>query len=434
VNRTKKYGEFNRAGKFVVYLVTREYRAKNNWSLLEAADIAKRNNKKLIVVCLIDREKDLLNNVQLPFLIKGILELKNDLKKNNISLYVLEQLEPKSLNEIVNFHLIFHLVTDFSALKKIRKFVDKIRIKLSVSVVDSHNIVPYFTASEKQEYGAYTIRPKIKKQLSTYLTAFPSLTKFPANNYLQVPDSFEEYKDGKKNMFEGGRNEALKILENFIHSKIENYYELRNNPVLNYISNLSPYLHFGFICAQEIVLQIEEINCNQESKNSFLEELIIRKELSDNFCFYNKNYDSFLGLHPWAQQTLNNHRNDRREYIYSFEEFEKATTHDFLWNAAQKQLLREGKIHGYMRMYWAKKILEWSSAPEEAFETSIRLNDGYAIDGIDPNGYTGIAWSVGGIHDRAWKERAVFGKIRYMNYNGCKRKFDVKKYIERYVQ
>ena len=163
-----------------------------------------------------------------------------------------------------------------------------------------------------------------------------------------------------------------------------------------------------------------------------MEELIVRKELADNFCEYEENYDYFEGFHPWAQKTLNEHRNDKREYLYTSEEFEDAKTHDQLWNAAQIQMKRLGKMHGYMRMYWAKKILEWSPSPETALQTAIDLNDKYELDGRDPKGYTGIAWSIGGIHDRAWFERPVYGKIRYMNFNGCKSKFDVDKYIKMY--
>jgi deoxyribodipyrimidine photo-lyase len=174
---------------------------------------------------------------------------------------------------------------------------------------------------------------------------------------------------------------------------------------------------------------INALSMNSDSQKSFLDELIIRRELSDNFCYYNINYDSFKGFPNWAKASLNKHRKDKREFIYSKREFEKANTHDELWNAAQTEMVNKGKMHGYMRMYWAKKILEWSSSPEEAMQTAIYLNDKYELDGRDPNGYAGIAWSIGGVHDRAWFERPVFGKIRYMNYSGCIKKFDVKKYI-----
>ncbi|GIR29916.1 MAG: hypothetical protein CM15mP44_1990 [Candidatus Neomarinimicrobiota bacterium] len=133
-----------------------------------------------------------------------------------------------------------------------------------------------------------------------------------------------------------------------------------------------------------------------------------------------------------GSKTLDEHRNDERDYLYPKEQFEEAKTHDHLWNAAQIQMMTTGKMHGYMRMYWAKKIMEWSPSPEIAQQIAIDLNDKYQLDGRDPNGYTGIAWSIGGVHDRAWFERPVYGKIRYMNYNGCKSKFDVAKYVKMY--
>jgi deoxyribodipyrimidine photo-lyase len=165
---------------------------------------------------------------------------------------------------------------------------------------------------------------------------------------------------------------------------------------------------------------------------SFLEELIVRRELSDNFCFYNSYYDSVVGFQDWALKTLEAHRRDPRPYLYSPVQLEKARTHDLFWNAAQRQMVQTGKMHGYMRMYWAKKILEWTPSPEEAMEIAIELNDRYELDGRDPNGYAGIAWSIGGVHDRAWAERPVFGKVRYMNEAGLRRKFDFAPYLARY--
>jgi len=162
--------------------------------------------------------------------------------------------------------------------------------------------------------------------------------------------------------------------------------------------------------------------------------LIIRRELSDNFCNYNPFYDSINGFPDWARDSLDRHRADKRDYKYSFEQLENAETHDDLWNAAQLEMVRKGKMHGYLRMYWAKKILEWTEQPEEALEYALILNNRYELDGRDPNGYTGIAWSIGGLHDRAWGERQIFGKIRYMSYAGSSKKFDIKKYIKKVEQ
>ena len=195
------------------------------------------------------------------------------------------------------------------------------------------------------------------------------------------------------------------------------------------MSDLSPYLHFGQIAPQRVAREIQQADAPPEAKQAFLEELIVRRELSDNFCWYNPDYDKFSGFPEWAQKTLDQHRDDRREYLYSLEEFEQGRTHDALWNAAQLEMVLRGKMHGYLRMYWAKKILEWTASPEEALEIAIYLNDRYELDGRDPNGYVGVAWSIGGVHDRAWGERPVFGKIRYMNLSGCQRKFKVDQYI-----
>ena len=195
---------------------------------------------------------------------------------------------------------------------------------------------------------------------------------------------------------------------------------------------MSPYLHFGHIAAQRLALLVKAAKVPAREKEAYLEELIVRRELADNFCYYNRNYDSFTGFPEWASKTLDEHRADKREYLYSRDKLEQGKTHDELWNAAQRQMMVQGKMHGYLRMYWAKKILEWTKSPEEAMAIAIYLNDRYELDGRDPNGYTGIAWSIGGVHDKAWQERPIFGKIRFMSYAGCTRKFDVKKYISRW--
>ena len=195
-------------------------------------------------------------------------------------------------------------------------------------------------------------------------------------------------------------------------------------------SRLSPWLHFGQLAPQRAALEVKNSGASPAAVEAYLEELIVRRELSDNFCHYNPDgYDSIEGIHPWARKTLDEHRFDRREYVYSFEQFEQARTHEPLWNAAQREMVLRGTMPGYLRMYWAKKILEWSPGPEEAIADAIRLNDRWQLDGRDPNGYVGVLWSIGGVHDRAWSERQVYGKVRYMNYNGCRRKFDVDAYI-----
>ena len=222
----------------------------------------------------------------------------------------------------------------------------------------------------------------------------------------------------------------MKQLGHFLEHKLVGYERDRNDPNIDGQSGLSPYLHFGQISAQRVALEVLK---GMKDAGAFLEELIVRKELSDNYCYYNQHYDDMQGFPAWAIKSLAEHEKDRREYLYTQQELEKARTHDDLWNAAQNEMLQTGKMHGYMRMYWAKKILEWTESPAAALRAAIYLNDRYELDGRDANGYAGIAWSLGGLHDRAWKERAIFGKVRYMSYKGAKSKFDVQSYIKKYL-
>jgi deoxyribodipyrimidine photo-lyase len=216
------------------------------------------------------------------------------------------------------------------------------------------------------------------------------------------------------------------LLTEFIKKKLDLYPVKRNDPNQDVTSHMSPYLHFGQISPLYIALRV--IDSNSKGKEAYLEELIVRRELSHNYVFYNNKYDKYVSLPPWAKNTLNFHGRDKREYIYSLKDFEGAKTHDVYWNAAQKEMVLTGKMHGYMRMYWGKKILEWTKSPPEGFKIALYLNNKYELDGRDPNGYAGVAWCFGK-HDRAWSERRVFGKIRYMNAAGLKRKFNADKYV-----
>jgi deoxyribodipyrimidine photo-lyase len=228
--------------------------------------------------------------------------------------------------------------------------------------------------------------------------------------------------------FTGGTGEAKRRLQQFISSKLDQYDKLRNDPTQDFLSGLSPYLHFGQISPLYIALQVAA--AESAGKDSYLEELIVRRELSVNFVHYGGRYQTLAGLPEWCQKTLAEHERDPREYIYGLKEFEAGATHDPYWNAAQKEMVVKGKMHGYMRMYWGKKILEWTDSPQQALRIALYLNNKYELDGRDPNGYAGVAWCLGK-HDRPWGERPVFGKIRYMNANGLRRKFDADEYVRR---
>jgi deoxyribodipyrimidine photo-lyase len=426
----------------VLYWMQRDQRVEDNWALFYARELAEKNNTNLLVVfCLVPLFEEATIR-QYDFMIKGLMEVENSLRQKNISFHVLSGNPPQNIKNFIDENSISKLVTDFNPLKVVTRWKEEItkNIIIPFHEVDAHNIVPCWIASDKAEYAAYTIRPKINKYLDEYLEEFPLLKPqkckmdFPVNNWERLRNLLQVNKEVKEiEWLEPGESTAITMLEKFINERFENYHNERNDPVLNRVSHLSPYLHFGQLSPQRAALAILPLIQYPESQSAFLEELIIRRELSDNYCFYNKNYDSLEGIHPWAKETLQIHKNDKREYIYTEDVLENAKTHDDLWNAAQLEMVSLGKMHGYMRMYWAKKILEWTKNPEEAFRIAVYLNNKYELDGRDPNGYAGIAWSIGGLHDRAWTERPVFGKIRYMNYNGCKRKFDVNAYIRKYL-
>jgi deoxyribodipyrimidine photo-lyase len=323
-----------------------------------------------------------------------------------------------------------------------RRWVRTVAEKIGCPLVqvESNVIVPVKIASPKEEYSAATFRPKIKKVLDKYLV--------PTANGLLKKDSlkleFSSFDIGdigkavlqleidrsvkKSKRFLGGATQANRRLREFIEAKLDDYPEFRNDPTKECQSNLSPYLHFGQISPLYVALKVQETD--SPGKDAYLEELIVRRELACNFVSYNRNYDSFKGLPEWAKKTLKEHRKDKRAYIYSLEELENAKTHDPYWNAAQKEMMLEGKMQGYMRMYWGKKIIEWSETPEVAYKNALYLNNRYELDGRDPNGFAGVAWCFGK-HDRPWKEREIFGKTRYMNANGLRRKFDADAYAEK---
>lgn len=434
----------------IVYWMSRDQRIEDNYAFLYAYSKAVELNQPICVVFNLYNSFNKANKRHLDFMIDGLKKIEIELKSYNVPFMILSGNPTFTIPEFLKSFNCKLLVSDFSPLRNVQKYKLNINSKINIShvEVDTHNIIPVWETSDKKEYGAYTIRPKIHRLLSKFLVEIPAIVKIESKtqidfnrslntnfqwNYIINKIRIPEFKVIKQmTEFKSGKEYALETLDNFIKFRLENYSAQKNNPNSSSLSGLSVYLHFGQISAQRIALEVGKFReIYPESVNSFLEELIVRKELSDNYCYYEKNYDNPEGLPQWAKDTLNNHRHDKREYLYPLEVFEFGETHDRLWNASQLEMVKTGKMHGYMRMYWAKKILEWTKSPEEAFEIGIYLNDKYELDGRDPNGYTGISWALGGLHDRPWPERPVFGKVRYMNYNGCMRKFDVESYIDR---
>ncbi|MGD2015880.1 MAG: deoxyribodipyrimidine photolyase, partial [Desulfobacterales bacterium] len=232
-------------------------------------------------------------------------------------------------------------------------------------------------------------------------------------------------------LFKGGTTQAVKRFGAFIRHRLKNYDQHSNQPQTDDISHMSAYLHFGQISPLYLAQQINRApNTLKAAKDSYLEELIVRRELAMNFAFYTSNYDAYECIPGWAQKTLADHQDDKREYVYTRRQLENADTHDPYWNASMLEMKHTGFMHNYMRMYWGKKILEWSTTPQKAFRTTLAINNKYFLDGRDPNSYTGVAW-IYGVHDRAWFERPIFGKTRYMAASGLERKCDIAAYVEK---
>jgi len=318
------------------------------------------------------------------------------------------------------------------------------KLKIPYLAVDSSCIVP-MNRFEKREYAAYTIRPKIHKLLPGYMKPLqmPKLdyrwsgptpnfhTEVTATNIAKLVEGCQiDQHVPISTTFHGGALEAEKRLETFLGSNLKRYATDRNQPAAHATSNLSPYLHFGMISALDVALKVQSFGIEHNlSSSEFLEEMIVRRELAFNFAkFAGPQVECLSSLPDWARKTLLEHAADERKPSFTRAQLEGAETYDDIWNATQKELLFRGKMHGYYRMYWGKKIIEWSPTCQDALETMIYLHDKYALDGRDPNTYTGILWCFG-LHDRPWFERPIFGQIRYMSYDGMKRKTDVASYL-----
>jgi deoxyribodipyrimidine photo-lyase len=307
--------------------------------------------------------------------------------------------------------------------------------------IDADVVVPS-THFPKEEFAARTIRPKILRLLDTYLVKEPEpKAKIAWDSASKRTDAFAIPRDWKLDRSasilpdQGGTAAGVKQLRRFITKSLADYPERRNHPeYADGTSRLSAFLHFGHLGPRQIALAVSESHAGEEAKEVFLEELIVRRELAINFVRTNPNYDRYEGLHQWARKTLDDHLGDKRPILYTEDQLEHSQTHDPLWNAAQTEMVKTGRMHGYMRMYWAKKILEWTDHPAKAMEIAIRLNDRYELDGRDPNGYTGIAWAIGGKHDRPWTPRPIFGNIRFMSFASTSKKFNSRAYIARVEQ
>ncbi len=428
----------------VIYWMSRDQRVSHNWALICACWKANELCKPVEVIFTLSSSFLGAPRRHYDFMLRGLAGVEAALSSMGIPLTILQGDPAHAASEHAAKIEAGSVITDFSPLKLTRAWKETASGLLPCSLyeVDAHNIVPCWLASPKQEFAARTIRPKLNALLDTFLTEFPDpnprfqtpVVDRPAIDWDRLAAGIETDESIMPvDWLEPGEQAAGKQLQSFIEHGLHGYAKSRNDPNSGCVSRLSPYLHYGQISAQQVALSILRSGADPQNLDAFVEELFVRRELAENYCFRNERYDGFDGLPDWSKASLLEHAGDSRDYVYTPETFERAGTHDPLWNAAQSQLIGTGIMHGYMRMYWAKKILEWSSSPVAAFEIAVALNDRYALDGRDPNGYTGIAWSIGGLHDRPWFERPVYGRIRYMNASGCARKFDVQRYIDAVV-
>lgn len=426
----------------VLYVMGREQRVQDNWALLYAKEQATAASVPLVVAFVVGPMFLSGTARHNHWLVASLKDVANGLATYNIPFTVRTGDWVETVLACQREYQAGQLVFDCNPLEPIRSWRDQAAARLPVRVteVDARNVVPVWQASDKEEFAAYTLRPKIHQQLADFLVPFPQLSK--QSETYAVPEidwgAVASYRtwDGEApvpSWLTPGETAAQTVLEAFMSDRLNGYADGRNDPNQDHLSHLSPYLRWGNIAAARVALEVKsKRGVRREDKEAFLEELIVRRELADNFVFYNRHYNRVAGAHAWAQQTIKEHADDPREWLYSYQELEQGKTHDELWNAAQRQMVTEGKMHGYLRMYWAKKILEWTPDAQTAIDWALALNDAYELDGRDSNGVVGVMWSICGVHDRAWTERPIFGKIRYMNYNGAKRKFDVAAFVDRY--
>jgi deoxyribodipyrimidine photo-lyase len=426
-------------GTCVVYWMQRAQRGLDNPALDVAVEAANLLGKP-VVAFFAPVPFGIANLRHYAFLAQAIPGIAGQLARRRIG-FVLRRFPDHSLPAFSDEVRPALIVGDENPLPQAEGWRRKAAAKLRVPLwtVDADVIVPS-KFLEKEQYAAHIIRPRLQKHWDHFLRPLPNPSarkhwkRPPRLQSLPVDSAITEAWPIDRSVspvssFQGGTADALRLLDEFISSKLKGYGTGRNKPESDSTSRLSPYLHFGHIGPHTVALAVKRAEAPRPDREAFLNQLLVWRELSMNFVRFNPHYDSFESGEAWAHRTLAAHAKDPRPVTYSEKQLENAETHDPLWNAAQMQMVETGWMHNYVRMYWAKKILEWTKSPARAHQIAVRLNDKYELDGRDPNGYAGIAWSIVGKFDRPWFERPIFGQIRYMSAAGTGRKFDSKKYI-----
>jgi len=432
-------------GDYILYWMQHTQRTQDNEALILAIKAANQYDLPLKVVFNLVDDYPEANARHYAFMLEGLYAMNTAFYDAGIDFTVTVGAFETSLEPFIKKARVFYTDKGYTKyLRALRSNIIKLAKKANITTfeVETDVIVPVEIASNKLEYAARTIRPKLLKLKDDfiYLNDTPKLkNKKGAKAKLLEKDIDDllatlnvDQSVSKTPYFKGGEQAAFEQLDEFLNHALKDYQD-SNDMGRDLTSKMSPYLHFGMISPVRLYLSVSDFldTYPSASVEGYLEQVFIRRELAFNFVYYHNGYDAFDKMtHEWAYETMEVHLGDQREYLYTEEDYLAFNTHDEYFNAAMKEMVYTGYMHNYMRMYWGKKIIEWSSDYETAYETIKILNNRYFLDGRDPNSYAGIAWCFGR-HDHGWKDRAVFGKIRYMNAAGLKRKFDIDAYVKR---
>ncbi|MBA2712239.1 MAG: deoxyribodipyrimidine photo-lyase [Rubrobacteraceae bacterium] len=418
-------------------------RAGQNHALEYAVQRANHLEQRLLVVFGLTDDYPEANLRHYAFMLEGLKDAEDALRERSIK-FVVRSGQPDEV-AIEAGRDASLIVTDRGYMRPQKRWREKVAKEAGclVTQVESDVVVPVELASGKQEHAARTLRPRIGEYLEEFLVELtPTKVEKQSTNMQQAGMDLSDIEkvldrmdldrsvSALGHLYRGGNTEAKKMFRRFLKGSLGDYDANRNQPQTDYVSHMSKYLHFGHVSPNWLALEARKSKAKKDNVESFVEELIVRRELSMNFVFYNEDYDSYSNLPGWAKKTLEEHKSDEREYVYTRAQLENAETHDEYWNAAMREMVHTGYMHNYMRMYWGKKILEWSNTPEHAYRTTLYLNNKYFLDGRDPNSFANIAW-VFGQHDRGWTEREVYGKVRYMSAGGLERKAKPDQYVEK---
>ena len=434
----------NKKGRYVLYWMQMFKRASHNHALNFAIQMANERRLPLVVYEGLTFSYPWANDRFHTFILEGVAEKYAEFSERGIRYIFYLQRNKRDRRKVVAqlAREAALLVTDDYPCFIIPRHNERIsQLELPVYAVDANGMVP-LSALPKEEYAAYTIRPKINRLLPDLprIIDTPHVdvrgidvecpeTRVSAENIPQLVSECDiDHSVKPSDRYRGGTKAARQRLNHFVQNILPHYDKTQKEPSVDGVSRLSPYLHFGFLSIQEVVAAVEKAKAPKSAKGAFLEQTIVRRELSFNFTRHNPHYDSLQSLPAWALQTMRDHADDPRPELLDAEKIETAKTYDELWNAAQRELLLTGHLHNYVRMLWGKRVIEWQRSYEMAFELLVHLNNKYALDGRDPNSYAGILWCFGK-HDRPWFDREIFGTIRYMTSQSMAKKFNARRYI-----